>query len=142
MTVRQVLAEKGGEVVTLSPTSSLAEAAHMLAQRRIGAVVVSADGGRVDGILSERDIVRAIARDGASALDAPVEAWMTREVVTCAREVAIDDLMQTMTQGKFRHVPVVEDGRLVGIVSIGDVVKRRVAAIEAEAQMLKEYIAG
>ena len=142
MTVRQVLAEKGEGVVTLAPDASLAEAAHLLAERRIGAVVVSGDHGRVDGILSERDIVRALAREGAGALDAKVEAYMTREVVTCAREVAVDDLMHTMTQGKFRHVPVVEDGRLVGIVSIGDIVKRRVAAIEAEAQMLKEYIAG
>ncbi|MGP9819787.1 CBS domain-containing protein [Salinarimonas sp. NSM] len=142
MTVRQVLAEKGEGVVTLSPDCSLAEAARLLSDRRIGAVVVSGADGRVDGILSERDIVRAVARDGAGALEARVESWMTREVVTCAREVAIDDLMQTMTQGKFRHVPVVEEGRLVGIVSIGDVVKRRVAAIEAEAQMLKEYIAG
>ncbi|MGJ3262480.1 MAG: CBS domain-containing protein [Salinarimonas sp.] len=142
MTVRQVLAEKGDVVVTLAPECSLAEAAHLLAERRIGAVVVSADGGHVDGILSERDIVRAVAREGAAALDARVDSYMTREVVTCAREVAIDDLMQTMTQGKFRHVPVIEDGRLVGIVSIGDVVKRRVAAIEAEARMLKEYIAG
>lgn len=142
MTVRHVLAEKGDEVVTLGPEKTLAEAAHLLAERRIGAVVVSGDGARVDGILSERDIVRAIAREGAAALDAKVSAYMTREVVTCAREVAIDDLMHVMTQGKFRHVPVVEEGRLVGIVSIGDVVKRRVAAIEAEARMLKEYIAG
>ncbi|WP_372425637.1 CBS domain-containing protein [Salinarimonas chemoclinalis] len=142
MTVRQVLAEKGEGVVTLSPDCSLAEAARLLSERRIGAVVVSGADGRVDGILSERDIVRAVAREGAGALEARVAQWMTREVVTCAREVAIDDLMQTMTQGKFRHVPVVEEGRLVGIVSIGDVVKRRVAAIEAEARMLKEYIAG
>lgn len=142
MTVRQVLAEKGGAVVTIEPQSTIAEAAHLLAQKRIGAIVVSADGARVDGILSERDIVRAISREGASALDAKVSSYMTREVVTCAREVAIDDLMQTMTTGKFRHVPVVEEGRLVGIVSIGDVVKRRVAAIEEEARMLKEYIAG
>lgn len=142
MTVRHVLAEKGDEVVTLGPEKTLAEAAHLLSERRIGAVVVSGDGARVDGILSERDIVRAIAREGAAALDAKVSAYMTREVVTCAREVAIDDLMHVMTQGKFRHVPVVEEGRLVGIVSIGDVVKRRVAAIEAEARMLKEYIAG
>lgn len=142
MTVGQVLAEKGDEVVTLSPHASLAEAAHLLADKRIGAVVVSDDHGRVDGILSERDIVRAIAREDAAALDAKVDAYMTREVVTCAREDAIDDLMHTMTEGKFRHVPVLEDGRLVGIVSIGDIVKRRVAAIEAEARMLKEYIAG
>jgi len=142
MTVRQVLAEKGEGVVTLEPNRSLAEAAQLLAEKRIGAVVVSADGSRVDGILSERDIVRAMAREGAGALDAKVSSYMTREVVTCAREVAIDDLMHVMTQGKFRHVPVVDEGRLVGIVSIGDIVKRRVAAIEAEARMLKEYIAG
>ncbi len=128
--------------MTLSPQSSLSEAAHLLAQKRIGAVVVCGDGARVDGILSERDIVRAISREGAAALDARVSAYMTRDVVTCTRDVAMDDLMQTMTTGKFRHVPVVENGRLVGIVSIGDVVKRRVAAIEAEAQLLKEYIAG
>ena len=142
MTVKHVLSEKGGQVVTIAPARSLAEAAQLLAQRRIGAVVVSEDGARVGGILSERDIVRAVAREGAKALDAPVSAYMTRDVITTVPETPMDDLMEIMTTGKFRHVPILVDGRLAGIVSIGDVVKHRLAAIEAETQALKEYIAG
>lgn len=142
MTVKHVLSEKGGQVVTIAPARSLAEAAQLLAQRRIGAVVVSEDGARVGGILSERDIVRAVAREGAKALEAPVSAYMTRDVVTTVPETPMDDLMEIMTTGKFRHVPILVDGRLAGIVSIGDVVKHRLAAIEAETQALKEYIAG
>lgn len=142
MTVKHVLSEKGGQVVTIAPTRSIAEAAQLLAQRRIGAVVVSEDGARVGGILSERDIVRAVAREGAKALEAPVSAYMTRNVVTSVPETPMDDLMEIMTTGKFRHVPILVDGSLAGIVSIGDVVKHRLAAIEAETQALKEYIAG
>ncbi|MFN3688824.1 CBS domain-containing protein [Salinarimonas sp.] len=142
MTVKHVLSEKGGQVVTIAPARSLAEAAQLLAQRRIGAVVVSEDGARVGGILSERDIVRAVAREGAKALEAPVSAYMTRDVITSVPETPMDDLMEIMTTGKFRHVPILVDGRLAGIVSIGDVVKHRLAAIEAETQALKEYIAG
>ncbi|TVR08365.1 MAG: CBS domain-containing protein [Salinarimonadaceae bacterium] len=141
MTVRQVLAEKGGDVVTIGPDKTLAEAAAMLAKRKIGAVVVTREGADVAGILSERDIIRALADKGQQSLTDHVSAHMTSEVVTCPPEADMDHLMRAMTRGKFRHVPVVEAGRLVGIVSIGDVVKRRLAEVEAEHEALREYIA-
>jgi CBS domain-containing protein len=141
MLVRQVLSTKGAEVVTIAPDATLSQAASMLAQKRIGATVVSEDGRAVAGILSERDIIRAVAQDGAGALDAPVSRFMTSDVVTCSMQADIDHLMRLMTDGKFRHVPVVEDGKLAGIISIGDVVNGRLADIEAEQQALKDYIA-
>lgn len=141
MTVRQVLAEKGGDVITIGPERTLADAAALLAARKIGAVVVCRDGAAVVGILSERDIIRALARKGEGTLSDHVSAHMTAEVVTCSPDADMGHLMRVMTQGKFRHVPVVEAGRLVGIVSIGDVVKRRLAEIEAEHEALREYIA-
>lgn len=141
MSVRQVLSGKGADVITIAPDRTLAQAAMLLAEKRIGAVVVSADGKAVSGILSERDIVRALAQDGAGALDRKVADAMTRDVVTCSIQADIDHLMRLMTDGKFRHVPVVENGALVGIVSIGDVVNRRLSDIEAEQRALKDYIA-
>ena len=141
MNVEHILSEKGHEVVTIAPHLTLAEAARALSQHRIGAVVVSDPGQPVLGILSERDIVRAVAANGAAALEEPVSRYMTAEVVTCTTRSAINDLMETMTTGKFRHVPIVENGRLVGIVSIGDIVKFRVAEIERESEALREYIA-
>jgi len=141
MTVQHILAEKGTGVVSIGPDLSLAEASRLLAEKKIGAVVVSGDGEAVDGILSERDIIRALAKEGAAALDMQVSRYMTADVVTCNRTADMDHLMQVMTHGKFRHIPVVEDGLLVGIVSIGDVVKRRLAEVEVEHQALKEYIA-
>jgi CBS domain-containing protein len=141
MTLEHILSEKGREVVTIEPHRSLADAARTLNEKRIGAVVVARDDRAVLGILSERDIVRAVAKGGAAALEHSISQHMTGEVVTCGRQVAINELMGLMTQRKFRHVPVVEDGRLYGIVSIGDVVKYRVAEIEAEHQALREYIA-
>jgi len=141
MTLDHILSEKGREVATIEPDRTLADAARTLTERRIGAVVVARDDRSVLGILSERDIVRAVARGGAAALEHPISQHMTSEVVTCGRQVAINELMSLMTQRKFRHVPVVEEGRLHGIVSIGDVVKYRVAEIEAEHQALREYIA-
>jgi CBS domain-containing protein len=141
MSVETILGQKGREIITIGREQSLAQAAHLLAEKRIGAVVVSDGGGALQGILSERDIVRALARHGALALDAPVSAHMTADVVTCTRQAAVNDLMEIMTKGKFRHIPVVENGKLVGIISIGDVVKSRVAEIEAESQALKDYIA-
>jgi CBS domain-containing protein len=140
MTVERILNTKGHEVVRLSPARSLSEAAKTMAERRIGAVLVM-ETERVLGILSERDIVRAVALGGASALEDRIEAHMTTRVVTCTPRSAINDVMELMTVGKFRHVPVMEDGRLAGIVSIGDVVKQRLAEIEAESQALREYIA-
>ena len=141
MNVEHILSEKGHEVVTIAPHLTLAEAARALSQHRIGAVVVSDPGQPVLGILSERDIVRAVAANGAAALEEPVSRYMTAEVVTCTTRSAINDLMETMTTGKFRHVPIVENERLVGIVSIGDIVKFRVAEIERESEALREYIA-
>jgi CBS domain-containing protein len=141
MTVEQILGTKGNAVVTIQPDRTIAEAARQLAEKRIGAIVVSQPNDPVLGIISERDIVRALARSGAAALEDQVERHMTAEVVTCTRAAAIDELMEIMTVQKFRHIPVVEDGRLIGIVSIGDIVKQRVAEIEAEQQALREYIA-
>ena len=140
MTVARILAEKGRSVVTVEPQRTLDEAIHLLAEKRIGAVVVSDADGAVRGILSERDIMRALAKLGGGAFDAPVSAHMTAEVVTCKRATTVEDVMQLMTDGRFRHVPVCEDGRLVGLISIGDVVKRRIAAVEAEHQAMRDYI--
>jgi CBS domain-containing protein len=141
MNVEQILSKKGSEVVTIAPDLTLADAARTLSKHRIGAVVVSDAAQPVLGILSERDIVRAVAASGAAALEEPVSRYMTAKVVTCTTRSAINDLMETMTTGKFRHVPIVENGRLLGIVSIGDIVKFRVAEIENESQALREYIA-
>ena len=140
MHVKAVLAVKGGSIITLSPQASLAEAAKLLAAKRIGTVLIT-DGDNLLGILSERDIVRAIATDGPAALDAQIEEHMTRAVKTAEREDTLRSIMERMTQGRFRHMPVIEEGRLVGIISIGDVVKHRLAEIEAEASAMRDYIA-
>ncbi|GJD97229.1 CBS domain-containing protein [Methylobacterium iners] len=140
MTVARILAEKGRSVVTIEPGRSLDEAVHLLAEKSIGAVVVSDGSGAVLGILSERDIMRALAHKGAAALDAPVSAHMTTAVTSCERSASVEEVMHLMTDGRFRHVPVIEDGRLAGLVSIGDVVKRRIAAVEAEHQAMRDYI--
>ena len=141
MIVGRILAEKGREVFTTQPHRTLREVIELLAAKGVGAVVVSDASMSVLGIISERDVVRVIARDGAAALNAPVSNHMTPKVTTVTRDDTIDHLMQTMTEGRFRHLPVVEDGRLIGIVSIGDVVKRHVSAIDSERQALREYIA-
>ncbi|MEZ0171485.1 CBS domain-containing protein [Microvirga sp. TS319] len=141
MNVDQILLLKGRNVVSIEADRSLGEAARLLSERRIGAVVVVDGRQPVSGILSERDIVRAIAAQGARALDEPVSRFMTGEVVTCTCLHSVNELMELMTQQKFRHVPVVEGGQLVGIISIGDVVKQHVEAVEAESQAIKEYIA-
>jgi CBS domain-containing protein len=141
MIVNRILSLKGREVATIEPGRSLSEAARFLAERRIGALLI-VDGDRpVTGIISERDIVRAVAMHGAKALDEPVSRFMTEKVVTCTGETSINDVMELMTQQKFRHIPVVESGRLSGIISIGDVVKLRLEEVEAETQAIKEYIA-
>jgi len=141
MTVRTILSLKGRDVATILPQAMLADAARLLSEKRIGAVVVIGPGQTVAGILSERDIVRALSKHGAGALTHTVESVMTREVVTCGPEETIPSLMQRMTAGRFRHVPVVEHGRLAGIVSVGDVVKHRLEEMERESQALKKYIA-
>ena len=140
MTVQRILNEKGREVTTCGPDASLAEIASILATQKIGAVVIS-QGDSIAGILSERDIVRAVAHDGGTALKRKARDYMTEKVITCSLHDTINDLMQKMSGGRFRHLPIVEDGKLVGIVSIGDVVKRRIAEIEQEADSIREYIA-
>ncbi len=140
MIVAQMLKGKGDQVVTIRPDDTIAAAAKLLAQHRIGAIVVSPGDGTIAGILSERDIVRHLAQSGAKALDLPVGDVMTAKVVTCRANDRINDLMGMMSQGRFRHIPVVEQARMIGIISIGDVVKARVAEIESEAQALRDYI--
>jgi CBS domain-containing protein len=141
MTVKAILSRKGRDVLTVAPTASLSAAVKLLAERRIGALVVTGPDNRVAGILSERDIVRTIAARGTEALNDNVAAVMTRKVVTCAEVDTIAVIMERMTDGKFRHLPVVDQGQLVGVISIGDVVKSRVEEIERESEALREYIA-
>jgi CBS domain-containing protein len=140
MNVKAILAAKGGDIVSIEPTADLAAAAQLMSGRRIGAVVIRGVGGRLSGILSERDIVRAIAEHGAAALGLPVAQVMTRNVMTCGEHDTVAELMEQMTAGKFRHIPVVNDGRLVGLVSIGDVVKQRVEEFERESEAMRDYI--
>ena len=140
MTVKAILSRKGSDVVTIEPGATLAVAAKLLAERKIGAVMVMGIDDRVAGILSERDIVRALNELGADMLSERVDRVMTRKVVTCTESETIASIMERMTAGKFRHVPVVDQGRLAGIVSIGDVVKYRLHEIETESQALREYI--
>ena len=140
MNVTTILSTKGREVATVSPTATVAEAAKIMAERKIGALVVTGAGNRLTGIVSERDIVRALARQGASALQLPLNDVMTRKVVTCGLNDSVSNLMELMTNGKFRHLPVVDSDRLAGIISIGDVVKTRLAELECEQSALREYI--
>jgi CBS domain-containing protein len=140
MNVKTMLALKGSHVTTIEPTATLEAAVAMLAKHRIGALVVLGADERVIGILSERDIVRALAELGAAALTTPLAQVMTRKVVTCDEAETVGGVMERMTTGKFRHVPVLEQDRLVGIVSIGDVVKHRLSEIEHESAALRDYI--
>jgi CBS domain-containing protein len=140
MTVNAILAAKGGNVITIEPTATLEQAARLLAERRIGALVVTGPEQRVVGIISERDVVAMIAARGCHALDVPLTSAMTRNVTTCSPSDTISTIMERMTTGKFRHVPVVEQGRLTGIVSIGDVVKYRLHEMENEQNALRDYI--
>jgi CBS domain-containing protein len=143
MTVAAILKAKGDAPVRTIPASaSLAEAVEQLAAHRIGALVVSRDGERVEGIVSERDLVRVLARQGAAALEQPVHQVMTREVQHCARGESSEALLKRMTAGRFRHLPVLEDGKLVAIISIGDVVKHRIGEIEMEKDALEGMIKG
>jgi CBS domain-containing protein len=140
MLIVTMLRSKGDFVATVRPTATVRELLDTLAEHRIGAVVVSVDGG-IDGIVSERDVVRHLSSAGGGLLDRPVSSIMTAEVVTCRRETAVDDLMRMMTDRRIRHVPVVDDdGALVGIVSIGDIVKSRISELEGERDDLVGYI--
>jgi CBS domain-containing protein len=140
MTVKAILSRKGNDVVTAEPNATLAEAVRILSARRIGALVVTGADRRIVGILSERDVVRVLGEQGPSALDLPIAEAMTRKVTTCGMRDTVSELMERMTEGKFRHVPVVDQGRLAGIVSIGDVVKWRVHEMEDESAALRDYI--
>ncbi len=141
MSVSRILASKGKAVITVDPGQSLQQAAQLLAEHRIGAVVVAGAGNTIAGILSERDIVRAVAQGGETAMQDRIADHMTRRVVTCVAASPIQQVMEMMTAGKFRHVPVLLDGRLDGMISIGDVVKHRLAELEQESATLREYIA-
>ena len=140
MTVSKILGEKGREVVTIEPGASLATAIKLLAEKRIGAVLVLGADRRLVGIISERDIVQALAARGVAVLDEQVSQTMTRKVETCNESETIGSIMERMTKGKFRHVPVVEQGRLVGVVSIGDAVKHRLQEVERESAAMRDYI--
>jgi CBS domain-containing protein len=140
MNVSRVLELKGRTVLTVQPHRTLSEVAKLLTEHKIGATVVSGSDGRITGIISERDIVRAIAINGAAALENSVSKHMTEKVITCEENALMSDLMEVMTAGKFRHLPVVKNGRLSGIISIGDVVKYRIDAMESEQSALRSYI--
>lgn len=143
MLVHQILKSKSDDaVVTVSPSTRVSEAAKVLAERRIGTVVVSEDGQTADGILSERDIVRELARRGGAILSERVSDYMTSKLVTCTRDDKADDILTKMTEGRFRHMPVVEEGVLVGIVTLGDVVKARLTELAMEKDALEGMIMG
>ncbi|PCJ71690.1 MAG: inosine-5-monophosphate dehydrogenase [Rhodobiaceae bacterium] len=140
MNVEVILKAKGADVTTITSSETLGAAVELLHKKKIGAIVV-VDAGRVCGILSERDIVKALAAAGAEALDLPIAQVMTANVVSCKLSDTIDQLMGAMTGGRFRHIPVIEDDELIGIISIGDAVKHRIAETEMEAEQLRLYIA-
>ena len=141
MTVSSILSEKGRDVVTITSSTTIQEVTKILAAKKIGAAVI-VDDGKVSGIASERDLVAELAAHGAAALDNAIETCMTCDVISCREEDTIDTVMAKMTGGRFRHVPVIEDGNLVGIISIGDVVKRKIEQAEHDVEALKHYIAG
>jgi CBS domain-containing protein len=142
MRIRDILRAKGQEVVTVPPDTEVRELLAVLAEHRIGAVVVSRDGSSVDGIASERDIVRALAQRGAAVISEPVTAIHTAEVRGVVPDTDLDEVMRIMTEQRIRHLPVVVDGSLQGIVSIGDVVKTRIDELETERTALTNYISG
>ncbi len=140
MSVARMLEQKGSDVFTLPPSTNTMDAVIALREHKIGALVISSGDGKIDGILSERDVVRALANNGPDALSEPVSNHMTKNVITCTEQASVPELMELMTTGRFRHLPVARDGKLVGIISIGDVVKRRIAEVEAEAEEIRSYI--
>jgi CBS domain-containing protein len=141
MTVARILAVKGRSVTTLQPHRTLAETAAVLAEKRIGAIVITGEGGDVLGIVSERDIIKALAAGGGAALQDPISKHMTEKVITATEDASVTSLMEDMTTGRFRHVPIVKNNRLAGLISIGDVVKYRLEDIDNERQALRHYIA-
>ncbi len=143
MIVQQILQSKGNDaVITITPRTNVADAATLLSEHRIGGLVVSGDGKSADGILSERDIVRALASKGGGCLNDQVSELMTPDPVCCSRQDSADHVLGRMTEGRFRHMPVVEDGALVGIVTIGDVVKARLQELSMEKEALESMVMG
>lgn len=142
MTVASILEIKGNNVITAKPDTTVENVAGILAEKKIGAVVIVDTTDQVCGIASERDVVRQIADKGASALKNPISVCMTHTVVSCDPTDSINQVMENMTKGRFRHVPIIKDGALEGIISIGDVVKARIEEIERDAEDMKRYIAG
>jgi CBS domain-containing protein len=141
MNVAQILKAKGRAVTTARPDATLLDISSKLAAKRIGAIVIVGGNGRVAGIISERDVIRTLAERGESALKASVSEVMTRNVISCRENTTLEELMELMTQGRFRHMPVLEDGALVGIISIGDVVKHHIAEVEMEVSAMRGYLA-
>ena len=142
MAVSDILAQKGRNVFTASHGDTIETIAKVLADKKIGAAVILDDNERVCGIASERDVVREIAKEGCDALKKPISVCMTQKVVSCSESESINSLMDKMTQGRFRHLPVIDGGKLNGIISIGDVVKRKIEIAEREAEDMKQYISG
>ncbi|MEP1356378.1 MAG: CBS domain-containing protein [Tateyamaria sp.] len=143
MLVHQILKSKSDDtVVTVKPGALVSEAVNILAERKIGTVVISKDGLRADGILSERDIVRMLSQRGGSILNDRVDAYMTFKLVTCAREDSADSVLQKMTDGRFRHMPVLENGQLIGLITLGDAVKARLTELAMEKDALEGMIMG
>lgn len=141
MLVRHILQDKGRAIIVIGHGATMGEAARLLAEKRIGAVIVTRDSDGLAGILSERDVVRAVATDGPLALERTVSVYMTKDVATCGEADTVQDLMEMMTRGRFRHVPVMDcDQALCGLISIGDVVKTRIAETQNEANSLRDYI--
>lgn len=141
MNIAQILKAKGRAVATMRPDATLFDIINRLTQKKIGAIVVVGDNGEVVGIVSERDIIRRLAERGEGALKESVSQSMTSSVISCHETSTIDEIMELMTQGRFRHVPVIEDGALVGIVSIGDIVKNHIAEVEMEVTAMRGYFA-
>lgn len=141
MTVKAILDRKGHDVITLGPNEKLSEAIRLLAEHRVGALVITNGDNKIVGILSERDIVRVFAKEGAASFDLAVRTAMTPKVKICNENHTVNELMEIMTAGRFRHLPVERDGLLYGIISIGDVVKRRIEDVEREAEEIRAYIA-
>lgn len=140
MTLARILATKGRDVVTAAPHRTVREVIGILGEKGIGAVVITGADGGVVGLFSERDVVKALSREGDKALDDAVSRHMTARVVTASEDTPVFQVMEQMTDGRFRHIPIVRDGRLAGLVSIGDVVKQRIAEIDGERRAMLDYI--
>lgn len=142
MRIERILKDKGGDVVTVAPGARVAEAARLLSDKKIGALIVCDEGTPPQGILSERDIVRELGRAGAECLDREVSSLMTSKIQTCAPGDGLDEVLSKMTEGRFRHMPVIEDGAMVGLISIGDVVKARLGELSMERDALQDMVMG